>query len=390
MSIPKRILPVIVFAQFAGTSLWFAGNAILPQIQEAWNLPDSSIASITSSVMLGFISGTLLFAVFSISDRFKPTYVFFICSLLGAAFNIGLLFLENTYFNLILLRFITGIFIAGIYPIGMKISADWFGKSLGRALGYLVGALVLGSAFPHLLNHLGSQLSWEFVLIGTSTLAVLGGVVMLTTIGDGPHRVKGAKFEPTKCVSVFKEKTFRSAAFGYFGHMWELYTLWAFVPVVLAYYATQNGTELPISLWTFIIISCGSIGCVLGGIFSQRIGSGRVAYRFLLLSGTLCLISPLLYLLPQPLLLLVFMIWGFAVIGDSAQFSSLNTLTAPPAFKGTALTMAVSIGFLLTIPSIQLLQYLTEFIPVEWLLFTLVIGPIFGLRSTKYLLKLKF
>lgn len=390
MSVPKRILPVIVFAQFAGTSLWFAGNAILPQVQEAWQLPESSIASITSSVMLGFITGTFLFALFSISDRFKPTRVFLICSLLGAIANIGLLFMETTYFNLIVLRFVTGIFIAGIYPIGMKISADWFGKELGKALGYLVGALVLGSAFPHLLNHLGSQLSWKFVLIGTSILAAIGGITMITFVGDGPHRVLGAKFEPSKIVSVFKEKSFRSAAFGYFGHMWELYTLWAFVPVVLAFYATQNGTKMPISLWTFIIIACGSIGCVLGGLFSQRLGSARVAFRFLLLSGIICLISPLLYFLPQPLFLLAFMIWGFAVIGDSAQFSSLNTLTAPPAFKGTALTIAVSIGFLLTIPSIQLLQYLSEFIATEWLLFTLVIGPIFGLRATKYLLHLKF
>ena len=159
--------------------------------------------------------------------------------------------------------------------------------------------------------------------------------------------------------------------------------------MVLAYYANQNNTNLPISLWTFIIISCGAIGCVLGGILSQKLGSAKVAFRFLLISGIFCLISPLLYRLPQPIFLSAFLLWGFAVIGDSAQFSSLNTLTDPSAFKGTALTVAVCIGFLLTIPSIQLLQYLTAFINTEWLLFTLVIGPIFGLRSTMYLLKHK-
>ena len=363
---------------------------MLPQVEEAWKLPGNSIANVTSAVMLGFITGTFLFAFFSISDRFKPALVFLVCSLLGAAFNIGLLFLENTYFNLILLRFITGIFLAGIYPIGMKISADWFGKKLGKALGYLVGALVLGSAFPHLLNHLGSELSWKFVLIGTSLLATIGGITMYLLVGEGPHRVTGARFEPARIVSVFKEKSFRSAAFGYFGHMWELYTLWAFVPIVLTYYATQHDTQMSVSLWTFIIITCGSVGCILGGIISKHIGSAKVAYRFLLLSGLLCLISPLLFELPQPLFLIAFMIWGFAVIGDSAQFSSLSTLTAPPAFKGTALTIVVSIGFLLTIPSIQLLQYLTEFIAMEWLLFTLVVGPVFGLWSTRYILKLKF
>ena len=389
IQVPKRILPAIVFAQFAGTSLWFAGNAILPQVQASWGLPESSLANVTSAVMLGFIIGTFLFALFSVADRFKPSRVFLICSVLGAVFNLLLIFLPSTYFNLLALRFMTGIFIAGIYPVGMKISADWYGGKLGKALGYLVGALVLGSAFPHLLNHFGTSLSWKFVLIGTSALALIGGIIMILLVGEGPHRITGARFEPGKIVDVFRKREFRAAAFGYFGHMWELYTLWAFIPVILMYYNETHNTEIPISLWTFLIIAVGSVGCVLGGIFSTKLGSAKVAYRFLMLSGILCLASPLFFDLPEPLFLGMFIIWGFAVIGDSAQFSSLSALTAPPAFKGTALTIAVSIGFLLTIPSIQLLGFLSEQIGTEWLLLTLIIGPIFGLVHTRKLIEQK-
>lgn len=384
---PKHILPVIVFAQFAGTSLWFAGNAILPQIQVSWGLPEGSLANVTSSVMLGFITGTFGFALFSVADRFRPGKVFLICSLLGAVFNILLMFLPNTYLNLLVLRFMTGIFIAGIYPVGMKIAADWFGGKLGKALGYLVGALVLGSAFPHLLNHFGTALSWKFVLIGTSILAFTGGFAMIVFVGEGPHRVIGARFEPGKMIDVFRKQDFRSAAFGYFGHMWELYTLWAFVPVVLLYYNETHATDIPISLWTFLIIALGAVGCVFGGLLSTRYGSSKVAFGFLSLSGILCLVSPLFFGFSAPLFLAIFLIWGFAVIGDSAQFSSLNTLTAPPEFKGTALTIAVSIGFLLTIPSIQLLGYLSNVIETKWLLFTLSIGPMFGLIHTRKLIE---
>ena len=152
----------------------------------------------------------------------------------------------------------------------MKISADWYGGKLGKALGYLVGALVLGSAFPHLLNHFGTSLSWKFVLIGTSALALLGGIIMILLVGEGPHRITGARFEPGKTVDVFRKREFRAAAFGYFGHMWELYTLWAFIPVILMYYNETHNTEIPISLWTFLIIAVGSVGCVLGGIFLHQ------------------------------------------------------------------------------------------------------------------------
>ncbi|MBO6494626.1 MAG: MFS transporter [Roseivirga sp.] len=384
--IPKHILPVIVFAQFAGTSLWFAGNAILPQIQQTWALPKDSIAQVTSSVMLGFIGGTLIFALTSLADRFNASKVFFLSAVLGALFNSAVLFTGESFGALLLFRFLTGICIAGIYPVGMKIASDWFDGRLGKALGYLVGALVIGSAFPHLLNHFGAGYDWRPVLVGTSVLGISGGLLMYFLVGEGPARVKSTSFSPKEAFKVFQKKEFRWAAFGYFGHMWELYTFWAFTPLVLSYYSETQSINLPISLWTFIIMALGMIGCVLGGIVSIRKGSAKVAFGFLLASGILCLLSPMFFQLPPSVFLVLLCFWGFVVIGDSAQFSSLNAQKAPIELKGTALTIAVSVGFFLTIPSIQLLQLLTNYLGVEWLLFTLAIGPVLGLLATKKLI----
>lgn len=384
--IPKRILPTIIFSQFAGTSLWFAGNAIIGELQADWELPAGAIASVTSAVMFGFIIGTFAFALFSIADRFKPSVVFFICAVLGALANAAIMLLPPSYLLLLVCRFLTGLFLAGIYPVGMKIAADWFSGKLGKALGYLVGALVVGTAFPHLLNYYGSTLSWKFVLAGTSTLAFLGGISMLTLVGEGPHRKKGASFKPARIIEVFQKKDFRSAAFGYFGHMWELYTFWAFLPVIILFYNQSHGTDLSVSLWTFLIIAGGALSCIAGGIYSVRFGSAKVAFGFLSVSGLMCMLSPLFFMLPAPFFLGLLMIWGLAVIGDSAQFSSLNAQTAPKELIGTALTIVVSIGFLLTIPSIQLLGWLADKMDTRWLLITLAIGPVFGLLNTKKLL----
>lgn len=385
-SVPGRILPTIIFSQFAGTSLWFAGNAIIGALQADWQLPTGAIASVTSAVMFGFIIGTFGFALFSIADRFRPSLVFFACALLGAAGNAAIIILPPSYTLLLVCRFLTGVFLAGIYPVGMKIASDWFSGKLGKALGYLVGALVLGTAFPHLLNYFGGTFSWKFVLAGTSMTAVVGGLAMLLLVGDGPHRKKGAGFKPSSMLQVFHKKDFRSAAFGYFGHMWELYTFWAFVPLIITFYNQSQGTQLNVSLWAFVIIAAGAIACVAGGIYCVRFGSGKVAFGFLSVSGLMCLLSPLFFMLPAPLFLGALVIWGLAVIGDSAQFSSLNAQTAPKELVGTALTIVVSIGFLLTIPSIQLLGWLAERMDTRWLLLTLIIGPLFGLLHTRKLL----
>lgn len=384
---PKWVLPVIVFAQFAGTSLWFAGNAIVKTIKDDWQLIEGSIASVTSAVQLGFIVGTFLFALLSIADRFRPSIVFFVCASLGALLNLSLIFLPASYPVLLAARFGTGFFIAGIYPVGMKIAADWFEGRLGKALGYLVGALVLGSAFPHLLNYYGGSFSWKYVLVGTSSLALAGGLCMLFFVGEGPHRKSSNSFNPTEVLQVFRKKEFKWAAFGYFGHMWELYTLWAFLPLIITYYNQIHNSHFSPSLWTFVIMALGALGCVWGGVLSSKKGSARVAFYFLLISGLCCFLSPLFFQFKPSIFLFFLSVWGVAVIGDSAQFSSLNAQTAPKASVGTALTIAVGIGFLLTIPSIQLLGFLAEKIEVRWLMLFLVPGPVIGLLNTSKLIR---
>ena len=222
-TLPKHILPVIIIAQFAGTSLWFAGNAIVGDLQSLLDLSERALGTITGVVQLGFITGTLLFAVLSIADRFSPSLVFLICAVGGGGMNLAIVGLPPNYETILTLRFLTGFFLAGIYPVGMKIAADWYGKGLGKALGYLVGALVLGTALPHGLKALAVVGSWQQVLIIVGIFSMLGGLLLYLTVPDGPNRKAGAKFEWNAIPKIFQYPNFRAAAFGYFGHMWELY-----------------------------------------------------------------------------------------------------------------------------------------------------------------------
>jgi MFS family permease len=380
LPIPKRILPLIVLSQFAGTSLWFVGNAILPDLQQSFQLGNHAVGNITSAVQFGFITGTLFFAILAIADRFPPSTVFFISSLLAAAANLCMLWMPKELFSLMALRFITGFFLAGIYPVGMKIASDWYEKGLGKALGYLVGALVLGTAFPHLLKSFAWQFSWEKIIIFTSVFASVGGLLILLFVKDGPYRKKSQGFHPRNIIHIFSSKDFRAAAMGYFGHMWELYTLWAFVPVLLALHSSIQGNHLNISLWSFLVIGIGSLSCIAGGYLSQRNGSAKVAFYSLLISCACCLFSFLVLKTSTPFFLCFMLIWGIAVIADSPQFSALVAQTAPPEFKGTALTFVTSIGFAITIVSVQLLNYLFTNNPSPENIFVILApGPIIGL-----------
>jgi MFS family permease len=277
---PRRILPVIIASQFAGTSLWFAGNAVLGDLQRQWGLAPEALGYITSAVQLGFIVGTLVFAFFALADLFSPRIVFFLCSAAGAIANASILALGESFAALLVLRFVTGFFLAGIYPVGMKIASGWYQRDLGKALGFLVGALVLGTAFPHLLKGVGQALPWQHVIVGVSAVALAGGLLMLALVPDGPHLASGARFDPRALRSIFRVPEFRASSFGYFGHMWELYAFWAFVPWVLA---AQDRLNVP--LWSFAVIAAGAVGCVLGGIVSLRRGSAPVAFAQLGASG---------------------------------------------------------------------------------------------------------
>jgi MFS family permease len=353
----------------------------MPDLLGSFDLAPTALGSLTSAVQLGFIIGTLVFAVLSVADRFSPSKVFFVCAIIGSIFNLGAVWEENTLISLISSRFATGFFLAGIYPVGMKIASDYFEKGLGRSLGFLVGALVLGTSFPHLLKQFTQNIQWELVIYFTSGLAGLGGILLVLFVPDGPFQKRSQKPDFSAFFQVFKKREFRASAFGYFGHMWELYTFWAFVPFLLiSYQELHSTTEFNIPLLSFIIIGSGSLSCILGGYISEKIGVRKTALYFLLLSGLCCLLSPLFMLYTSsPVFVLFLIFWGMVVIADSPLFSTLVATNAPAEIKGTALTIVNSIGFAITIGSIQLLNILRLEISAVFLFAILAIGPILGL-----------
>ena len=381
MKSSKHILPVIVIAQFFCTSLWFAGNGVMQDLVVNFGLNTSDLAHLTSAVQFGFISGTLLFALLSIADRYSPSKVFMYCASIGAVCNLGIIIEGNTLISILALRFLTGFFLAGIYPVGMKIAADYYKSGLGKSLGYLVGALVLGTAFPHLLKAVSASLNWEFVIVTTSILAALGGLLLLFLVPDGPYRKASQHIDISAFFKVFKAPKFRAAAFGYFGHMWELYAFWAFVPLMLQLYSDLQPTVMfNVPLLAFTSIAIGSLSCVLGGYLSQRFGVKQMARLFLGLSCLCCVLSPLVFTRASPTVFVGFLLfWGMVVIADSPLFSTLVAKNAPEALKGTALTIVNCIGFAITIVSIQLLTVMSTTMTAQNIYILLAIGPVLGL-----------
>ncbi len=381
----KRILPTIVIAQFFCTSVWFAGNAIMGDIARQLNLEPAYLAHLTSAVQLGFIIGTLVFAILSIADRFSPVKVFFSCALIAAAVNLGASINGINASTLMLCRLVTGFFLAGIYPVGMKIASDHYQQGLGKSLGFLVGALVLGTAFPHLLKSLTAALPWKYVIYSTSALSALGGCAMLLLVPDGPHRKQGQKLNFAGFLIGFRDSKFRAAAFGYFGHMWELYAFWVFVPVILAAYKDHYpAAAFNVPFLSFLIIASGSLACVFSGILSQRFGAKKIATAALTISCICCLVSPLLLFANATSAFIAFLfIWSMAVIADSPLFSTLVAQNAPIATKGTALTIVNCIGFSITIVSIQLINALRTTGNAQYIYLLLAIGPVLGLLALR-------
>ncbi len=346
-----------------------------------FSLNASALGHLTSSVQFGFILGTLCFAIFTIADRYSPSRVFFVSAVLGALFNLGITWEGNSLTSILFFRFATGFFLAGIYPVGMKIAADYFDKGLGKSLGYLVGALVVGTAFPHLLKDMTGLFPWRLVIMIVSGLALTGGLLMQILVPDGPFRKTSASFDSSAFMNVFRDRKFRAAAFGYFGHMWELYAFWTFIPLMLGTYVSKHSLyDLNISQLSFTIIAIGGFACVLGGYFSQAIGVKRTATTALLLSCLCCLISPLLFATDSQYLFIGFLLfWGMVVIADSPLFSTLVAQRAPADIKGTALTIVNSIGFAVTIISIQLISILRSQFDSSSIYMILAIGPLLGL-----------
>jgi MFS transporter, DHA1 family, inner membrane transport protein len=380
--VPKHILPVIVFSQFAGTSLWFAANAVMPDLQRDWGLPAHAIGTLTAAVQVGFVSGTLVFALWMVADRFRATRVFLACALLGAAANALTVLLDGQWPLLLALRFAVGFLLAGIYPVGMKIAASWYREGLGAAMGVLIGALVLGTALPHGLRAFGwaagetaFTASWQAVLLGVSALAALGGLATAWLVPDSPYRRPARPITPLALTVIWRDRRLRASVFGYFGHMWELYTFYVLLPFILA----TRVASADISAAAFWVIAGGVLGCVGGGLLVRRLGSARVAAALLATSGACGLAAPLLLSAPLALFLVWLLLWGITVVGDSPQFSTLTAQNAPPELAGSVLTFANSIGFAITVVSIEAFVRATQTLPLATLLPWLALGPILGL-----------
>lgn len=387
-AVPRRVLPVIVASQFAGTSPWFAVNAVLPDLQQAWGLPATALAALTSAVQLGFVAGTLAFALLMLADRFAPTRVFLVCSLLAALFNAAIVVLPGHYDWLLASRFLVGFLLAGIYPVGMKIAASWYREGLGAALGVLIGALVVGTALPHGLRALaagsaglpamGTLAPWQVVVLAVSLLAAAGGIATATLV---PSHASGAgvPVRPRALAAIWSEPRLRASVFGYFGHMWELYTLYALLPLLVA--LRLQGPA--ISVLAFWAIAAGALGCAGGGLLARRYGSARIAQIQLAASGACCLLAPWMLAAPLPLFVAWLLLWGTTVAGDSPQFSTLTARNAPAAVVGSVLTFANSIGFAISVASIELFVHAVQWLPLAALLPGLAIGPVLGLWALR-------
>lgn len=382
--VPRHVLPVLVLAQFAGTSLWFAVNAVMPDLQRAFGWSATAVGTLTSALQAGFIAGTLVFALLAIADRFPPRRVFLVCALAGAGCTVGAWAMVSDFGALLAWRFATGFFLAGIYPVGMKIAAQWYTRGLGPALGLLIGALVLGSASAHALRAIGDTLPWPTLMLGVATLAAAGGVSLYTLLPDPPGAVaRVTTLQWRALATIVTDARVRSSVLGYFGHMWELYTLWVLMPLILA--TRLQGTALS---WTaFAMLGAGVLGCVGGGWLAPRFGSARVAGVQLAISGLCCVLAPVLIGAPDALFYGWLLVWGITVSGDSPQFSTLTARNAPPQAVGSVLTLTNSIGFAISIASILLFVEVTRTVPLGWLLTGLALGPALGLWALRPLLR---
>jgi len=381
---PRHVLPIIVLAQFAGTSLWFAVNAVMPDLQIQMGWPASDVGRLTSALQLGFIAGTLVFAVLAIADRFSSRRVFLLCSLAGSLCTLGALAHVDDFLALLMWRATTGFFLAGIYPVGMKIASQWFPKGLGVALGWLVGALVLGSASAHGIRALSSQLPWSTVMLSVAGLAAAGGLMLYALIPEPSQKSMQVKqLQWQALASLWTDWRVRSSVLGYFGHMWELYTLWVLAPLILA--TRFEGTQLSIA--AFSVIGVGALGCILGGLGAKRWGSAKVATLQLGMSGLCCLLAPWFMSASLEWMMAWLLIWGVTVAGDSPQFSTLTASNAPPHAVGSVLTLTNCIGFGISIVSIELFTSLATWHDLSTLLPWLGLGPLLGIWAMRPLLK---
>lgn len=373
-----RALGLVALGQLFALSLWFSASAVSPQLASLWELSAGEEAGLTLAVQVGFVAGAVLLAIFSVTDTVPSRRLFVVSALGGAAVNLGLLGVDSASVSLGLgLRFLTGMFLAGLYPAGLKVMSGWFKRGRGMALGVLVGALTVGSASPHLVRGLG--LDWRGVVVSASLLTIVAAVIM-TRVADGPYEVPSQPFRWDQVSRVVKNRGVRLSTYGYLGHMWELYAMWTWVATFLVASAREGGRDYGSeSLIAFAVIAVGGAGSWVAGVIADRFGRTRIAGAAMLMSGSCALVTPLIFGLSLWVVLPVLSVWGFSVVADSAQFSTMVTETADAGVRGTALTLQTAAGFLLTLVTIRGVPAIAESIGWRWAFPVLAIGPAAGI-----------
>jgi MFS family permease len=373
-------------AELLGMAVWFSASAVVPALTREWNLDESGRAWLTMSVQLGFVVGAFGSAVLNLADRVPARWLFAVTALLAGGATALIPILASGPTPALLLRFLTGLLLAGVYPVGMKIMATWTKADRGLGIGLLVGSLTLGSAAPHLVNGLGGFSDWRPVLLVSATLAAAGGLVAAVFVREGPFTSPAPRFKWNYVAEVFRHRELLLANLGYLGHMWELYAMWAWAPVFLLESFERAGAHREsASLAAFLMIGAGGVGSVVAGRLADRIGRTTVAIASLVVSGVCALCVGLLFGGSPVLVALVATVWGFAVVADSAQFSACISELCDATYVGTALTLQTSLGFLLTVATIRLIPTVESVVGWRWTFSFLALGPVVGIAAMQSL-----